>query len=202
VIKKLAVNIDLHVHTSFSGDSSVTPKLLIEKLNAHPLITGIALTDHDTMRGYDVIHKLAEPYLGIVIIPGIEVTTLQGHLIILGINEKPRRPLTVWEALDYGKSIGGVVVIPHPYRASSGICDFAKSVTADAIEVINPNASEHENHRALKLSKDLGLPGTAGSDCHNPNQMWKAFTEIDANLKIDDILKAIKDGKIRPRKLG
>ncbi|MBS7643723.1 MAG: CehA/McbA family metallohydrolase [Halobacteria archaeon] len=198
----MVVNIDLHIHTSFSGDSTVTPKILIEKLNAHPLITGIALTDHDTVRGYEVIRKLAEPYSGIIIIPGIEVTTLQGHLIILGINEKPRLPLTVWEAVDYGKSVGGIVIIPHPYRAYSGLCDFAKSIIADAIEVINPNASDHENRRALKLSKDLNLPATAGSDCHNPNQMWKAYTEIDANQNIDDILKAIKNRKIRPCKLG
>jgi hypothetical protein len=36
-----------------------------------------------------------------------------------------------------------------------------------------------------------------GSDAHHVFQMWKAYTEIDAESNVDSILEAIRKGKVK-----
>ncbi|MCK4223504.1 histidinol-phosphatase, partial [Candidatus Bathyarchaeota archaeon] len=42
------------------------------------------------------------------------------------------------------------------------------------------------------------LPGVAGTDAHNPTEMWTVYTEIKAQPSIEDILKAIRKGFVKP----
>jgi hypothetical protein len=189
--------IDPHLHTRFSGDSDISPKFVVEQLYAHPFIKAVAITDHDTMQGYKEARKLASSYPDLTVIPGVEVSTRHGHIIILGVEEKPAYASTIWETLDFAKARGGVIVIPHPYRIN-GIGDLAETVPADAIEVINPTATQRENRMAQRLARMKNLPGIAGSDAHTPSQMWTAYTELNADPDIDEILRAIKKGQAKP----
>jgi len=188
---------DPHLHTRFSGDAIISPKLIVEQLYAHPFIKAVAITDHNTMQGYTEVRRLASSYQDITIIPGVEVSTHHGDVIILGVEEKPSYASTVWEVVDFAKARAGVIVIPHPYRIN-GIGDLAEKIRADAIEVINPTATLRENKMAQELAKMKNLPGIAGSDAHAPADMWTAYTEVNADLDIDEILKAIKKGKVKP----
>lgn len=196
----MTFNIDLHVHTKFSGDCQISPKIIVEQLHSHPLIRGVAITDHDTMSGFHYVRKLAAPYKDLIVIPGIEIATPQGHLIILGIETEPKRLMTVWEAVDFGIEQGGVVVIPHPYR-QNGMADVAMEVQAHAIEVLNPRVTREANAQASELAKIRGLAPVGGSDCHNLDEMWAVCTEIDAEPRIEDILNAIKFGRTKPHRL-
>lgn len=195
----MPVDIDLHVHTKFSGDSQISPKIIVEQLHSHPQIKGVAITDHDTMRGFHHVRKLAAAYSDLIVIPSIELTTQQGHMIILGIEKEPKRLLTVWEAVDFGIEQGGVIVIPHPYRHLSGMADVAREVHAHAIEVLNPRVTREANNQASELAKIMGLAPVGGSDCHHIDEMWAVCTEIDAEPRIDDILNAIKMGRTKPK---
>lgn len=138
--------IDLHVHTKYSGDSKITPNELVDQLHAHPFIKGVAITDHDTIRGYEEVSKLAKTYEDILIISGIEVSVENGHLIILGVEECPKYPSSIESVIDFAKERDGIVVIPHPYR-ELGIGDISEDIEADAIEVLNPHATQEENKR-------------------------------------------------------
>lgn len=191
---------DLHVHTRFSGDSSITPKILVEQLHAHPFIKGVAITDHDTTLALNYVRTLVKSYEHLVVIPGIEVTTTQGHLIILGIAEEPPHPLTAKEAADFGLERGGVIMAPHPFRPNSGLAGSVKEMNVHAIEVLNSRATSGENSMALELAKTMGVSRVAGSDCHLQEEMWTAYTEIEAEPTVDSILKAIKMGKTKPHK--
>ena len=193
----MEIRIDLHLHTRFSGDAVISPKLIVEQLHAHPFIKAVAITDHNTLQGYMEVRKLASSYQDITIIPGIEVSTHQGDIIILGVEEKPSYASTVWEVVDFAKARAGAIVIPHPYRIN-GIGDLAEKIPADAIEVINPTATLRENKMAQELAKTKNLPGIAGSDAHAPLHMWTAYTEVNADSDIDEILKAIKKGQVKP----
>jgi predicted metal-dependent phosphoesterase TrpH len=188
---------DPHLHTRFSGDAIISPKLIVEQLYAHPLIKAVAITDHNTMQGYTEVRKLASSYQDITIIPGVEVSTHHGDIIILGVEQKPSYASTVWEVVDFAKARAGVIVIPHPYRIN-GIGDLAEKIPADAVEVINPTATLRENKMAQELAKMKNLPGIAGSDAHAPADMWTAYTEVNADLDTNEILKAIKNGKVKP----
>jgi len=191
------IRIDLHVHTSFSGDSNINPKLLVDTLYAHSTVKGVAITDHDTLDGYFQVYKLATAYQDLVIIPGVEVTTTAGHFILLGIEEKPPYMATLESIVDFAKERAALIVIPHPYRADRGIGDAAEKIQADAIEVINPSATLRENRLAEKLAKARSLPGVAGSDAHKPEEMWTAYTKVDAEPDVGSVLNAIKNGRVK-----
>jgi len=188
--------IDLHVHTKYSGDAKITPRELVDQLHAHPFIKGVAITDHDSIKGYQEVSKLAKAYEDILIIPGVEVSVENGHLIILGVEECPTYPSSIERVIDFSKERDGIVVIPHPYR-ELGIGDTSEDIEADAIEILNPHATQEENKKAEDLARRINLPSVAGSDAHSLREMWLAYTKIDARQEVDDILKAIKNGRVK-----
>jgi hypothetical protein len=194
------IRIDLHVHTVYSGDSMISPKTLVEQLNANSSVRAVAITDHDTIEGYRQVKKLAKSYEEVIIIPGVEVSTFEGHINVLGVEEKPPYPLRAEDLIDFAKERAAVLIIPHPYRIC-GLGELAKKLDVDAVEVLNYRASRVENKLAEKLAKEMGLPGVAGTDAHRPNQLFKVYTEIDAIPDLEFILKAIRNGLVRVRGL-
>ena len=76
------IQADLHLHTTYSDDSTITPKILLEKLVNHSFIKVAAITDHDTTRGINAISQLASAYADILIIPGVEISTPQGGILV------------------------------------------------------------------------------------------------------------------------
>ena len=191
------IRIDLHMHTTFSGDAKISPKFLVDQLYTHLFVKGVAVTDHDTLDGYVQASRFAMAYEDILIIPGIEVSTRQGHVTILGIQEKPAYLLPIEDLIDFARERDGIIVIPHPYRKFDGIGNIAENIQADAIEILNPHATTKENKMAEALAKARSLPGVAGSDAHEPREMWAAYTEVEAELNVDDALNVIKRGKVK-----
>lgn len=190
--------VDLHVHTRFSFDASISPRFLADSLNAHPVIKGVAVTDHNTLEGYFHVHRFAATYQDVLIIPGVEVTTMLGDVIVLGVEEKPAYWSTIESVVDFARERSGVIVIPHPYRGG-GIGDAAKKISSDlgAVEVLNPDSTTQENKMAETLAKTRNMPGVAGSDAHHVQQMWKAYTQIGADSDVESVLKAIKKGNVK-----
>jgi len=190
------ISADLHLHTRFSSDASINPKQVVDALHAHPIVKGVAITDHDALEGYFQVRKMAAAYQDVVIIPGVEVSTTHGDVILLGIEEKPAYKSALESVVDFAKERAALIIIPHPYRVG-GIGDAAEKTPADAVEIMNPWATLAENKLAQKLAKARNLPGVAGSDAHKPDQMWTAYTEVDAEPDVDSILNAIKNGRVK-----
>lgn len=193
---KSVINVDLHMHTTYSFDSSIQPKTIVEQLYAHPLIKAVAITDHNRVEGYYKVKQLASAYPDIVIIPGVEIATVEGDLIVLEVAELPPQPWTVENVIDFAKERGSLVIVAHPYRAY-GLGDLAKNYDFDAIEVLNGALPNQLNRMAENLAKEMGLPGVAGSDAHNADELWSVYTEVQASFDVDEILKAIKRGLVR-----
>ena len=85
----MPLNIDLHTHSFFSGDGISSPEDLIAAARAKGL-NGIAITDHNTC---DAVNYLLEkglmrldglPVNDFLVVPGVEVTTADGHLLCIG----------------------------------------------------------------------------------------------------------------------
>jgi predicted metal-dependent phosphoesterase TrpH len=76
------VRADLHVH-SFPDDGGPggTPEQYLEAAAAAD-IKVLALTDHNTVRNVDTFLAAASSF-DIYLVPGIEITTHQGHLLAL-----------------------------------------------------------------------------------------------------------------------
>jgi len=191
--------VDVHLHTRFSFDASISPKHVADALNAHPVIKGVAITDHNTLEGYFHVRKFAAVYPDVVVVPGVEVGTMMGDVIVLGVTEKPAYWCSLESVIDFAKARGGVLIVPHPYRGG-GIRDAAKKIPngLGAVEVLNPDSSDEERRMAETLAKTTNLPGVGGSDAHHVYQMWKAYTEIEADPNVESILKAIKSNMVKP----
>src|SRR3989304_758570 len=106
--------VDLHLHTQFSFDASISPRFLGNALNAHPVIKGVAVTDHNTLEGYFHVRRFAAAYEDVVIIPGIEVSTVVGDIIVLGVVEKPAHWSSLESVIDFARDRNGVLVVPPP----------------------------------------------------------------------------------------
>jgi len=186
---------DFHIHTIYSNDSTITPKNLVECLVKHNFVKVAAITDHNTVESLEKTIKLATPYSDILIIPGIEISTVQGDILVLGTTEIPKKPWTIETIIDFSRSIGAVSIVAHPYR-EYGMGDLARNHKFDAVEVLNGESRSATNKMAQKLAKDMGIPGIAGSDAHDPSKIGSAYTEVKAALDIEEILKSIKKGLV------
>jgi len=195
------IHADLHVHTTYSSDSAILPKTLIQQLVTHSFIKVAAVTDHDTVRACSLTRQLASAYPDILIIPGTEISTPQGDVIILGAEEMPPQPWTVENVVDFARERGYVSIVAHPYR-EYGMGDKARNYKVDAIEVLNGGSSSSANESAQELARLMGLPGVAGSDAHQPSEVCTVYTRIQASMNIDDILRAIKKGLVSVPSIG
>ena len=186
---------DFHIHTVYSTDSFIQPKILVEMLVAHRFIKIAAVTDHDSVRGCRATIELASAYPDILVIPGVEISTDQGDIVILGTDELPPKPWTPEVVINFAKSIGGVSIVAHPFR-TYGMGERAGNYKVDAIEVLNGGSSQDANAEAKELAKSLGLPGTAGSDAHQLSELFSVFNKVEASMDMDEVFKAIKRGAV------
>ena len=195
------INADLHIHTIYSADAVIQPKTLIDLLVSHSFIKVAAVTDHDSVRGCRATVELASAYPDILIIPGVEISTTQGDVLILGTDELPPKPWTPEVVVDFAKSIDGVSVAAHPFRMY-GLGKNVYDYKLDAIEVQNGGSSSEANAQAKILARSLGLPGTAGSDAHNISELFSVFNKVNASLNVDSILQSIKKGQVTAQVTG
>ncbi|MBN2330203.1 MAG: PHP domain-containing protein, partial [Candidatus Aenigmarchaeota archaeon] len=131
---------ELHCHSTHSRGSKIkwegtaSPTQIAGTLKRLGF-GGFAITDHDSIGSWHEARRAAKG-LGLVFIPALEVSTLSGHLIALGISEQVKSGLTLEETIDLVHDQGGITVAPHPLDVrEEGIRkEFHK---ADAVEVFN-----------------------------------------------------------------
>ena len=151
------IQADLHIHTVYSSDSLIQPKTLVDMLVAHSFIKVAAVTDHDSVRGCRATVELASAYPDILIIPGVEISTPQGDILILGTEELPPKPWTPEIVVDYAKSIDAVSIVAHPYR-EYGMGDLARNYKVDAIEVLTAGQRQQRIIKLKSLQKAWVCP--------------------------------------------
>ncbi|NLV25879.1 MAG: PHP domain-containing protein [Methanomicrobiales archaeon] len=189
---------DLHIHTSCSKDGESSVQQVLSAAIAAGL-DAIAITDHDTMQGYKIARELDT---SVLVIPGVEISTREGHVIALGIETAPNHGQPVLDTIKMVQDKGGITILPHPfhrYRHGAALKCPESFRISDAIEVYNSRyVIPHANQRAMRLAKKLDKPAVAGSDAHNARFVGYGRTLIDAEKNIEDILQAIKEGKTQP----
>jgi predicted metal-dependent phosphoesterase TrpH len=159
-------------------------------------LTAVAVTDHNQVEG---ARKIAGE-TDFLIIPGTEVSSLNGHIVGLNVDEAMPVGLSADETVDRIHRAGGVAIACHPYALFKG--SIGKHVTAkfDAVETINASSFpfRRASSKAKKLSERFGLPRVAGTDAHYGPVIGCAYTVIDSELNLESILKAIVDGRCEP----
>lgn len=180
------MKLDLHVHSKYSPDSSTEPRELVKyakKLN----LGGFAVTDHNSVGAYDCIKDEKD----IIIIPGIELSTLSGHVIGLWVKNNIPKGLSVEETIIKIHESGGIAIAAHPYRYITGLKEYnVRSNKFDVIEIMNGRCLPKNNMRSEQLAKSLNLPVSAGSDSHYLEDLGRAYIEI-YSPSIESILKNV-----------
>lgn len=191
----MQVKADLHVHTTYSRDSVITPKDLVFYAKKRGL-TAVAVTDHNQVEGALKIAKQTD----FLIIPGTEVSSLNGHIVGLNVNELIPRDLSADETVDRIHDAGGTAIACHPFALFKG--SVGKHVTGkfDVVEAINASAFPfgRATRQAHLLAERLKLPKVAGTDAHYGPVIGQAYTLIDAEADVEAIIKAIGNGKCEP----
>jgi predicted metal-dependent phosphoesterase TrpH len=191
----LQIKIDLHVHTRYSYDSLITPRELVFYAKKSGL-SGVAVTDHDRL---DSALKIAKD-VDFFVIPGMEVSSLNGHVVALNIEEPIPRGLSADETVDRIHDLGGLAVACHPTALFKGSLGKHASSRFDAVEVINASAFpfwfsvKHSKQLAFKM----GIPQVGGTDAHYGPEIGCAYTLVDSELNVDRVAEAIGKGKCQP----
>ena len=187
---------DLHVHTNFSkvGESSVEEIL---KQAEEVGLDAIAITDHDSVDG---AKKALACATTVLVIPGIEVSTKQGHLLVLGVTDLIPAGLDVIVTVEIARRMGALAILPHPYHVwRHGVARRKKAGMdiVDAVEVFNSRyIVGSANTKAARIAKRLGKPCVGGSDAHNARFVGFGRTFVDAEKNVPAILDAIRAGKV------
>lgn len=191
----MQVKADLHVHTIYSHDSLITPKDLVFYAKKRGL-TAVAITDHDTIEGALKIAKETD----FLIIPGIEVSSRNGHIIGLNLQEPIPKGLSPDETVDKIREAGGIAVACHPFALFKGSLGKHTSAKFDAIETINASAFpfNRSTKKAQEIADRFRISRVAGSDAHYGPAVGYAYTLIDAEPQVDAISKAIIKGLCQP----
>ncbi|MHA1409677.1 MAG: PHP-associated domain-containing protein [Candidatus Odinarchaeia archaeon] len=195
------LKIDFQVHTHYSKCAISSPKEII-KAALQRNLDGIAITDHNTNKGYFNAKKTRSKLL---IIPAIEVSSKDGHIIGLGITDIIPKKEPAEVTIQKIKDAGGIALIPHPFDyLRNCVGSKLNYLKPDVIEVYNANMiTPFGNYFAKKFAEKNSLGTTAGSDAHSSLELGYAYTLVEDG-SIDDILsylikqKAKTYGKLIP----
>lgn len=187
------LKLDLHVHTVRSYDGHTRAEDLPQIIRTKGL-DGVAVTEHDNFDPPKLMEAL--------ILPAIEISSRDGHIIGLGVHEIIPSRLPADETIQKIREQGGVAIIPHPYDP---VCECVKisrlKIRPDAVETVNADAlSFHiSNWLARRDARKFKIPEVGGSDSHIPQSIGDAYTLVDsASRSLEDIMDAIRMGRVRP----
>jgi hypothetical protein len=221
---------DLHMHTAHSdgqcpsqtGKMVPCPVYFTVDAAARRGLDFIAVTDHNATSQYDAMRELQPYFDKVLLIPGREITTFQGHLNFLGTTDFVDFRLgsagvpTIDDLLRNARRLGALVSVNHPRDPTGEICmgcGWTPSPPADmnlldAVEAVN-GGSETPAFSGIPFWEhqlDLGhrLTAIGGSDNHRPTRPLEDPGSVGspttvvyaANLSTPAILAGIRSGRV------
>jgi hypothetical protein len=223
---------DLHMHTGHSdgvcasqgGAPVPCPLFRTAEVAAADGLDFIAITDHNTVSQYDDERELQPYFDKLLLIPGREVTTFQGHANVFGPTQfldfrLANGALTIADLQDEVERAHGLLSINHPASPSGESCmgcgwtaqntDYGR---VQAVEVVNGGAmaAQHGAEGSLsgigfwqaQLNQGHRITAIGGSDNHgagtpHPAVIGGPTTAVYApELSQRAILAAIRAGHV------
>ena len=200
--------IDFHVHSEGSYDGHEPIELILEHA-ADIGLDGVVITDHDEIDESIRAAELAPEY-GLIGIPGVEVSTKHGHLLAIGVEERPDPGRSFADTVETVRELGGIAIVPHPFQRSRHGVRKRNLTDADAIETYNSMLfTGYRNRRARTFARRRDYPEIGASDAHYLPNVGKAYTEIlvtpdagaptKADIDGDELVDAILEGRTQIR---
>lgn len=197
--------LDMHLHTR--GSDGVSFGVDIVRSAVERGLSGFCVTDHhktQTAEGLKVV-ELARSN-GLRVFRGCEYTTLQGHLLIYGVDVEeltlgyyPDMQATI----DVVNAAGGVAVPAHPYKGYKTLLGdgVRKLRGVRAYETVNGACQRSQpsvNKLAAKAARERGKLGLGGSDAHRASDVGLAYTVFHGDIRTErDLVAALRRGHYR-----
>ena len=167
-----------------------SPRQVLDYVEAETDLDVVAITDHDDLRGAMQTREVwARGNYRFQIIPGTEVTAIEGHVIALFVEEPLPSLRPVEEVLAAVHRQGGLAIAAHPLSwltRSLGRTTLARiaasereGVYLDGLETANqsPGARVGRKKAAALNRQRYHLAEVGGSDAHFLKAIASAFTE-------------------------
>ncbi|MBI4268130.1 MAG: PHP domain-containing protein [Chloroflexi bacterium] len=205
--------IDLHTHTfPLSEDSNLKPLELIQAAKQSGL-DGICVTEHDWFWDKDALAKLRQEN-DFLILPGVEINTMEGHILVFGVEKYIFGMNHVEELRRVVDEAGGAMILAHPSRGrfySNGddnddefqemVEDYCQKPwlrSIDIIETSNGRATRRQNRFAQELSLRLHLKGVGSSDAHSPADIPTGATLFERKIhNLGELITELRAGRFQ-----
>lgn len=171
------------MHTFYSKCSNLKPDVILKAAKKTGL-NGIAITDHNTIKGALAVSKLNKDKNFEVII-GNEIKTNYGDILAYYL-QKDIKSRDLFEVLDEIKKQGAISSVAHPFRfpylGFKYPIDKLKG-KVDAVECFNSRNLLWSNKLALNAAERLNIAKTGGSDAHFKFGIGRAYTIFEGSLR-------------------
>mgnify|MGYP005845217279 CR=1 FL=1 len=165
---------DLHIHTTAS-DGIHTVRQVLEHITRMGSLDVIAITDHDCLDASLWAYQQRHQY-PFDIVPGLEVTSVDGHVLALWVTSPIPAYLSLQETVAAIHEQDGIAVLAHPLELTIAPQTFWRYLTqpevllkagVDAVEVFNAGAFTVGCNQLAKLAyRNKQIPQLGGSDSH------------------------------------
>jgi predicted metal-dependent phosphoesterase TrpH len=191
---------DLHLHTRAS-DGLMTTTELVDYAERSTHLDVIAVTDHDeTAAALQAREYAARKRYRVQVVPGVEVSTRDGHLLALFVEERPTALRPMRETAEWVLARGGVCIAPHPFTrwthslSSRTLLGAAQHGLLGGVEVLNASpAGRASRARAVRFADEHGLAAVGGSDAHVLGVIGLAHTRFHGHTP-EDLRGALERG--------
>ncbi len=195
---------DLHIHTR-DGDGLDSIEAIFNHAETQTGLDVLAITEHDSLEtALRARETWARGGYRFDFVPGVEVTTLEGHLIALYVEEPLTSLRRVEETIEAVRRQGGVCFVPHPLSwltRSIGPGTFARVTAAglafDAVELASAGpTTRFYLDKARRLNEGTyRLPVVGASDAHFVQAIGSACTRFEGSSALD-LRRALADGTV------
>lgn len=197
----MASRADIHLHTKYSGlahigflrfpESVSDPRDVVKTAKANGLDT-ICITDHNSVKGAFLAQSFAKEFDGVNVVVGEEISTAEGEVIGLYLNELIPKDLGAAETIDRIRAQDGLVVAPHPFSMHvPALGLLVDRLSIDGLEVMNGgHVDGFANSKALNHAQSGRWAMVGGSDSHSLRSIGCAYTEFEGTGP-EDLRKAI-----------
>lgn len=188
---------DLHLHTTH-GDGMASVEQILDWAEAHTTLDVIAITDHDDITAaFEARELAARRRYRFEVVVGTEVTTREGHLLCLYLEEPVKSLQPVDRTLDAVHQQGGLAIVPHPLSwltrslGEGGMRQIQArqehGLYFDGIETVSPTlAGRVTEKKARTLNKAVfHLPEIGASDAHFLPVLGKGYTRFAGRTAAD-----------------
>lgn len=194
------LKVDLHTHTSEDPKDHIGYNAIQLIDRAYQLgFDALAITNHDLVTYDKHLVQYAEKK-DILLIPGMEATLSQRHVLFINPGFSKNPPGRSIEDLPSMKSDNSLVIAPHPFfpqlKSLKKPYFYSYLPYFDAIEFSHCFNSRIDFNKAAVAAADTHkIPLVGTSDCHALWELGTTYSLIEADKDINSITEALKAGR-------